>query len=240
MTFNKVYPSSAAALEGLLHNDMTIMSGGFGICGIPENLIRVILESGVHNLTIISNTCGVEDFGLGLLLRSGQIKKVVASYVGDNKVFERLLLENKILLELSPQGTLSERIRAGGAGIPAFYTKTGVGTIVEEGKEVREFDGIKYLMEKCLKADLSIIKGYKADTSGNIIYRKTARNFNPMMAAAGKVTVCEVEHVTPIGELDPDCIHTPSIYVDRIVLGEKYERRIEKLATIPHNTQQTK
>jgi 3-oxoacid CoA-transferase subunit A len=216
----KVQPDARTALEGLLFDGMTIMSGGFGLCGIPENLIAAIRETGVKNLTVISNNCGVDDFGLGILLAGGQIKKMVSSYVGENKLFEKLYLSG-------------ERIRAGGAGIPAFYTKTGYGTLVAEGKETREFNGEHYVMETGLVADLSIVKAWKADTEGNLVYRKTARNFNPMMAAAGKATVVEVEELVQPGELDPDNIHTPGIYVDRLIKGAKFEKRIERETTRP-------
>ena len=209
------------------------MAGGFGLCGIPENIIAAIRETGVKNLTVISNNCGIDGFGLGLLLESGQIRKMVSSYVGENKLFEQLYLSGALELEFNPQGTLAERIRAGGAGIPAFFTKTGVGTLVAEGKEVREFDGEMYVMERGLVADLAIVKAWKGDAEGNLIYRKTARNFNPMMATAGKATVAEVEHLVPIGELHPDQVHTPGIYVDRILKGAVYERRIERVTTRP-------
>jgi 3-oxoacid CoA-transferase subunit A len=225
---NKVYRNANKALEGLFWNGMTIMAGGFGLCGIPENLINEIHASGVKDLTIISNNCGIDDFGLGILLKSGQIKKMISSYVGENKTFEKMLLEGSLELELVPQGTLAERIRAGGAGIPAFYTKTGVGTIVAENKETKKFDGAVYLMERALKADLAIIKGYKADLFGNVIYRKTARNFNQVMATAAKATVCEVEQLIENGALDPDNIHTPGIFIQRIVRGAIYEKHIEK------------
>ncbi|MDX1923959.1 MAG: CoA transferase subunit A [Rickettsiaceae bacterium] len=208
---------------------MVIMSGGFGLCGIPEKLIEAILESKAKNLTFISNNCGIDDFGLGKLLQTKQIKKMISSYVGENKTFEKQYLDKELELELTPQGSLAERIRAGGAGIPAFYTKTGVGTIVAEGKEIREFDGQKYIMEKALHADLAIIKGYKADKAGNTIYRKTARNFNSIMATAAAVTICEVEEVLELGELEPDAIHTPGIYIDRIIHGTNYVKPIEKL-----------
>lgn len=224
-----IYPSAVCALTDLLHDDMTIMAGGFGLCGIPENLIHAMLESQVKGLTIISNNCGVDDFGLGLLLQTRQIKKMISSYVGENKTFEKQFLDGDLELELNPQGTLAERIRAGGAGIPAFYTKTGVGTVVAEGKEAREFNGELYIMEQALHADLAIIKGYKADKAGNVIYRKTARNFNPMMATAAKVTVCEVEEIVEIGSIDPDNIHTPGIFIHRLIQGEAYEKRIERL-----------
>jgi 3-oxoacid CoA-transferase subunit A len=229
----KVQPDARTALEGLLFDGMTIMSGGFGLCGIPENLIAAIRETGVKNLTVISNNCGVDDFGLGILLAGGQIKKMVSSYVGENKLFEKLYLSGELELEFNPQGTLAERIRAGGAGIPAFYTKTGYGTLVAEGKETREFNGEHYVMETGLVADLSIVKAWKADTEGNLVYRKTARNFNPMMAAAGKATVVEVEELVQPGELDPDNIHTPGIYVDRLIKGAKFEKRIERETTRP-------
>jgi 3-oxoacid CoA-transferase subunit A len=229
----KVQPDARTALEGLLFDGMTIMSGGFGLCGIPENLIAAIRETGVKNLTVISNNCGVDDFGLGILLAGGQIKKMVSSYVGENKLFEQLYLSGELELEFNPQGTLAERIRAGGAGIPAFYTKTGYGTLVAEGKETREFNGEHYVMETGLVADLSIVKAWKADTEGNLVYRKTARNFNPMMAAAGKATVVEVEQLVEPGELDPDNIHTPGIYVDRLIKGAKFEKRIERETTRP-------
>src|SRR6516225_4866226 len=206
---------------------MTIMSGGFGVCGIPENLIAAIRESGVKELTVVSNNCGIDDFGLGILLAGGQIKKMISSYVGENKLFEQLYLSGQLELEFNPQGTLAERIRAGGAGIPAFFTKTGVGTLVAEGKEVREFDGELYVMERGLTADLSIVKAWKGDKEGNLVYRETARNFNPMMATAGRKCVAEVEILVETGELDPDAIHTPGIFVDRIVKGN-FEKRIEQ------------
>jgi 3-oxoacid CoA-transferase subunit A len=230
---DKVRKDAVAALEGVLFDGMTIMSGGFGICGIPETLIAAIRDAGTRTLTVISNNCGIDDFGLGLLLAAGQIKKMVSSYVGENKLFEKLYLSGELELEFNPQGTLAERIRAGGAGIPAFFTKTGVGTPVAEGKEVREFDGALYVMERGLTADLSIVKAWKGDTEGNLVYRKTSRNFNPMMATAGKVTIAEVEHLVPVGEIDPDQIHTPGIFVDRIVEGAHYEKRIERLTTRP-------
>ncbi|MBL3284599.1 CoA transferase subunit A [Rickettsiales endosymbiont of Paramecium tredecaurelia] len=224
---NKIYSSSSEALEGLLKDGMTIMSGGFGVCGIAENLIRVILKSGVKDLTIISNNCGADSLGLGLLLEANQIKKMISSYVGGNELFEQKYLDGTLELELNPQGTLAERIRAAGAGVAAFYTKTGVGTLVEEGKETKMFDGQKYLMETALYADLAIVKGYQADRYGNVVYRKTARNFNPVMATAAKVTVCEVEEI--VDRLDPDYIHTPGIYIHRLVKGELYEKPIEHL-----------
>ena len=231
MATSKVFKDAKSALEGLLSDGMTIMSGGFGLCGIPEHSIAALRDSNIKNLTFISNNCGVDDFGLGLLLKNGQIKKMVSSYVGENKTFEHLYLSGQLELEFNPQGTLAERIRAGGAGIPAFFTKTGVGTIVAEGKETREFDGATYVMEKALKADLSIVKAWKGDTEGNLVYRKTARNFNPMMAMAGKVTVAEVEELVEPGQLDANDIHTPGIFVQRIFKGGKYEKRIEFATT---------
>ena len=230
---SKVQKDAAEALDGLLFDGMTIMSGGFGVCGIPEHLIAAIRAHGVKNLTVISNNCGIDGFGLGLLLEAGQIKKMISSYVGENKLFEQLYLSGELELEFNPQGTLAERIRAGGAGIPAFFTRTGVGTLVAEGKEVREFDGERYVMERGLVADLSIVKAWKGDAEGNLVYRKTARNFNPMMATAGKVTVAEVEHLVPIGDLDKDNIHTPGIFVDHILQGAVYEKRIERETTRP-------
>jgi 3-oxoacid CoA-transferase subunit A len=224
----KVYKSAAAALEGVLFDGMTIMSGGFGLCGIPENLILTLRESGVKNLTVISNNAGVDDFGLGLLLQTRQIKKMISSYVGENETFEKQYLSGELELEFNPQGTLAERIRAGGAGIPGFYTKTGVGTLIAQGKEQKVFDGETYILETGLNADLSIVKAWKGDAEGNLVYRMTARNFNPMMATAGKVTVAEVEEIVPVGALDPDCIHTPGIFVQRLVQGAHYEKRIEK------------
>jgi len=224
----KVYSAAAAALDGLLFDGMTVMSGGFGLCGIPENLILALRDSGVKNLTVISNNAGVDDFGLGLLLQTRQIKKMVSSYVGENDTFEKQYLSGELELEFNPQGTLAERIRAGGAGIPGFYTKTGVGTLIAEGKEHKEFDGEMYILERGLVADLSIVKAWKGDSEGNLVYRRTARNFNPMMATAGKVTVAEVEDIVPVGALDPDSIHTPGIFVQRIIQGKNYEKRIEK------------
>ncbi len=223
----KRYPSARAALEGLVFDGMTVMAGGFGLCGIPENLILALRDSGVKDLTVISNNCGVDDFGLGLLLKTRQIRKMVSSYVGENKEFERQFLAKELELEFNPQGTLAERIRAGGAGIPAFYTKTGVGTLVAEGKEHKAFDGETYIMETALKADLSIVKAWKADGEGNLVFRKTARNFNPMMATAGTVTVAEVEEIVPTGKLDPEGITTPGVFVQRIVQG-RFEKRIEQ------------
>lgn len=230
---NKVYPDAEAALQGLLFDGMTIMSGGFGLCGIPEHLILALRDSGVKDITVISNNCGVDDFGLGLLLQTKQIKKMVSSYVGENAEFERQFLSGELELEFNPQGTLAERIRAGGAGIPAFFTKTGYGTLVAEGKETRDFGGEMYVMETALHADLSIVKAWKGDKSGNLVFRKTARNFNPMMAAAGKFCVAEVEELVEVGQLDPDDVHTPAIYVNRIIQGTAYEKRIERLTTRP-------
>jgi 3-oxoacid CoA-transferase subunit A len=224
----KVYADAKAALSGLLKDGMVIMAGGFGLCGIPENLIAALRDSGVKGLTVISNNAGVDGFGLGVLLNTRQIKKMISSYVGENKEFERQYLSGELELEFNPQGTLAERIRAGGAGIPAFYTKTGVGTLVAEGKELKEFNGETYVMETGLTADLAIVKAWKGDTEGNLIYRKTARNFNPMMATAGRVTVAEVEELVEVGELDPDHIHTPGIFVDRIIKGANYDKRIEQ------------
>jgi 3-oxoacid CoA-transferase subunit A len=224
---NKVYPNAKAALEGLTFDGMTVMSGGFGLCGIPENLIIALRDTGVRDITVISNNAGVDGWGLGLLLETKQIRKMVSSYVGENKEFARQYLSGELELEFNPQGTLAERCRAGGAGIAGFYTKTGVGTLVAEGKETKVFNGETYVLETGLIADLSIVKAWKGDHEGNLIFRKTARNFNPMMATAGKRCVAEVEILVPTGELDPDCIHTPGIYVDRIVKGN-FEKRIEQ------------
>ena len=228
---NKVYADAGAALAGVLFDGMTVMSGGFGLCGIPENLILALRDSAVQGITVISNNCGIDDFGLGILLQSRQIRKMVSSYVGENAEFERQFLCGELELEFNPQGTLAERIRAGGSGIPAFYTKTGYGTLVAECKETREFGGEMYVMEEALHADLAIVKAWKGDRSGNLIYRETARNFNPMMATAGKVCVAEVEELVEVGELEPNQIHTPSIYVDRILQGSNYEKRIERRTT---------
>ena len=227
----KVYTDARAALEGLVFDGMTIMSGGFGLCGIPENLIDALRDTGVKNVTIISNNCGVDGWALGKLLETRQIKKMISSYVGENKLFAQQFLSGELELEFNPQGTLAERIRAGGAGIPAFFTKTGVGTIVADGKELREFNGSTYVMETALHADLSIVKAWKGDTEGNLVYRKTARNFNPMMATAGKVTIAEVEELVEPGQLDPDNIHTPGIYVKRIIKSVNFEKRIEQRTT---------
>ena len=223
----KVYSSAKEALEGLTFDGMTVMAGGFGLCGIPENLIIALRDSGVKDITAISNNAGVDDFGLGLLLQTRQIKKMISSYVGENKEFERQYLSGELELEFNPQGTLAERCRAGGAGIPGFYTKTGVGTIIAEGKEHRDFNGETYILETGLVSDLSIVKAEKADTQGNLVFNKTARNFNPPMAMAGKVTVAEVEEIVPTGDLDPDEIHLPGIFVQRIVKGT-FEKRIEQ------------
>ena len=225
---DKVRKDAVEALAGVLFDGMTIMAGGFGLCGIPENLIAAIRAAGVKDLTVISNNCGVDDFGLGVLLAGGQIRKMISSYVGENKLFAELYLSGKLELEFNPQGTLAERIRAGGAGIPAFFTRTGVGTLVAEGKEVREFDGELYVMERGLTADLSIVKAWKGDHEGNLVYRKTARNFNPMMATAGKVTAVEVEQLVDVGASDPDPIPSPGIYVDSIFAGTTFEKRIEQ------------
>lgn len=226
----KVYADAVEALAGILRDDMTIMAGGFGLCGIPENLIAAVKLSGVKGLTVISNNAGVDGFGLGQLLETRQISRMVSSYVGENKLFAQQYLSGELELEFNPQGTLAERIRAGGAGIPAFFTRTGVGTLVAEGKELREFDGETYVMERSLRADLAIVKAWKGDTEGNLIYRKTARNFNPMMAMAGAVTVAEVEQLVQPGQIDPDHVHTPGIFVQRIIQGE-HEKRIEQRTT---------
>ena len=225
---NKLYPDAKTALQDIVADGQTIAVGGFGLCGIPEALIAALRDSGVQNLTAISNNAGVDGFGLGQLLTTRQIKKMISSYVGENKEFERQYLAGELALEFTPQGTLAEKLRAGGAGIPAFFTNTGVGTIVAEGKEIREFDGHKYVMERSLVADVSLVKALKADKAGNLVYNKTARNFNPNVAMAGKITVVEVEQIVEIGELDPDEIHTPGIYVHRIVLNTAPEKRIEQ------------
>ena len=224
----KLYPDAASALSGVVKNGQTIAVGGFGLCGIPEALIAALRDSGVQGLTAISNNAGVDGFGLGQLLNTRQIKKMIASYVGENKEFERQYLAGELELEFTPQGTLAEKLRAGGAGIPAFFTRTGVGTLVAEGKEVREFDGEMYVMEKSLIADVALVKAWKADPVGNLIYRKTARNFNPNVAMAGKTTIVEVEELVGIGDLDPDAIHTPGIFVHRIVVNANPEKRIEQ------------
>ena len=227
MSMNKVVANAEAALEGI-RDDMTLMVGGFGLCGIPENCIAALVRSGVNGLTCISNNAGVDDFGLGLLLRTKQIRKMISSYVGENDEFERQMLSGELEVELIPQGTLAERCRAGGAGIPAFFTPAGYGTEVAEGKETRDFDGRMYVMERWLRADFALVKAWKGDRLGNLVYRHTARNFNPMMAMAGTITVAEVEELVEPGELDPDHVHTPGIFVHRIFQGERYEKRIEQ------------
>jgi 3-oxoacid CoA-transferase subunit A len=228
---NKVYPDARAALAGLLKDGMMVMAGGFGLCGIPDTLIQAIRDSGVRNLTVISNNAGIDGVGLGLLLDTKQIKKMISSYVGENKTFAQQYLAGELEIEFNPQGTLAERIRAGGAGIPAFYTKTGAGTVIAEGKEEREFDGERYVMERALVADLSIVHAFMGDTEGNLVYRKTARNFNPVMATAGKVTVAEVEHLVEPGKIEPDRIITPGIFVQRIVHVPDAPKRIEQRTT---------
>lgn len=226
---NKLYSNATLALQDVVQNGQTIAVGGFGLCGIPEALIEALKQTGVNDLTCISNNAGVDDFGLGKLLQTKQIKKMISSYVGENKEFERQYLNGELEVELTPQGTLAEKLRAGGAGIPAFFTQTGVGTLIAEGKEQRDFDGKPYILENSLTADVALVKAYKADKAGNLIFRKTARNFNPECAMAGKFTVVEVEHVVEIGELDPDDIHLPGIYVNRIILNATPEKRIEQL-----------
>ena len=228
---NKLYPSAAAALDGVLFDGMMICAGGFGLCGIPERLIDAIRDAGTKDLTIASNNAGIDGEGLGKLLRTRQVKKMISSYVGENKEFERQYLSGELEVEFSPQGTLAERCRAGGAGIPGFYTKTGVGTLVAEGKPVMEFDGEEYILERGIRADLSIIKGWKADEAGNLIFRKTARNFNQPMATAGKVCVAEVEEIVPVGSFDPDQVHLPGIYINRLILGAPYDKKIEFVTT---------
>ena len=226
---NKVYDSAQAALNGVVQDGHTLAVGGFGLCGIPEALIAALKETGAKNLTCISNNAGVDGFGLGVLLETKQIQKMISSYVGENKEFERQYLSGELEVELTPQGTLAEKLRAGGAGIPAFYTATGVGTVIAEGKDEREFNGKSYILEESLTADVALVKAYKADKAGNLIFRKTAQNFNPVCAMAGKVTVAEVEEIVEIGELDPDEIHLPGIYVNRIVLNTQPEKRIEQM-----------
>ncbi len=228
---HKVYKDAPSALNGLLFDGMTIMSGGFGLCGIPEHSIKAIRDAGTTGITWIANNCGVDDFGSGILLHTRQIKKMVSSYVGENKTFEKQFLSGELEVEFNPQGTLAERIRAGGAGIPAFYTKTGVGTVIADGKETKEFGGELYVMETGLKADVAIVKAWKGDTEGNLVYRKTARNFNPVMATAGKITVAEVEELVEPGQLDIESIHTPGIFVQRIFRGTNFEKRIEFATT---------
>lgn len=224
---NKIVKDAKEAIKDI-RDGSSLMVGGFGLCGIPENLIEALRESGVKNLTVISNNAGVDDYGLGLLLQTKQIKKMISTYVGENETFERQFLNGELEVELVPQGTFAERMRAGGAGIPAFFTPTGVGTLVEQGKEKRTFDGREYIMERALTADFALVKAWKADAMGNLVYRKTTRNFNPVMATAGRITIAEVEQIVPVGSLDPDSIHTPGIFVQRILQGAKYEKRIEK------------
>ena len=227
----KIYPDAAAALDGLLFDGMTIAAGGFGLCGIPERLIDAIVASGVRDLTIASNNAGIDGEGLGKLLRTRQVRKMISSYVGENKEFERQYLAGELEVEFSPQGTLAERMRAGGAGIPGFYTRTGVGTLVAEGKEVKEFDGEEYILERGIRADLAIIKGWKADEVGNLTFRKTARNFNAPAATCGKICVAEVEEIVPVGKMVPNCVHLPSIYVKRMINGSPYDKKIEFVTT---------
>lgn len=225
---NKIYPSAAAALDGVVTDGQLIAVGGFGLCGIPEALIDALQASGVRDLTVISNNAGVDGFGLGKLLTTRQIRKMISSYVGENKAFERQYLSGELLLEFTPQGTLAEKLRAGGAGIPAFFTRTGVGTLVAEGKEVCEFDGVPHVMERALKPELALVKAHMADKAGNLVFRKTARNFNPNVAMAGQLTIAEVEHIVEVGQLDPDQIHLPGIFVHRVVLNASPEKRIEQ------------
>lgn len=225
---NKIFPSAAVALQGIVHDGQLLAVGGFGLCGIPEALIEALRDSGARDLTVISNNAGVDGFGLGKLLETRQISKMISSYVGENKEFERQYLAGELQLEFTPQGTLAEKLRAGGAGIPAFYTRTGVGTQVAEGKETREFDGHVYVMERALVPEVSLVKAWKADKSGNLVFRRTARNFNPAVAMAGKITVVEVEEIVDTGSFDPDAVHLPGIYVHRIVLNDHPEKRIEK------------
>jgi 3-oxoacid CoA-transferase subunit A len=223
----KLYPDAASALDGLLKNDILIASGGFGLCGLPERLLDAVRDSNVTGLTFVSNNAGIDNEGIGKLLRTKQVKKMISSYVGENKEFERQYLAGELEVEFCPQGTLAERMRAGGAGIPGFYTKTGVGTLVAEGKEVKEFDGEEYILERGIFADLSLVKAWKADESGNVIFRKTARNFNQPAATCGKICVVEVEEVVPVGSLDPDSIHLPGVYVQRMIIGAPYDKKIE-------------
>jgi 3-oxoacid CoA-transferase subunit A len=225
----KLFPDAKSALDGLLKNDMLIASGGFGLCGLPERLLDAVRDSGVTGLTFVSNNAGIDNEGIGKLLRTKQVKKMISSYVGENKEFERQYLAGELEVEFCPQGTLAERMRAGGAGIPGFYTKTGVGTLVAEGKEVKEFGGEEYMLERGIFADLAIIKAWKADESGNLVFRKTARNFNLPAATCGKVCVVEVEEIVPVGSLDPDCIHLPGVYVQRMIVGAPYDKKIEFL-----------
>ncbi|WP_019831806.1 CoA transferase subunit A [Sphingomonas sp. PR090111-T3T-6A] len=230
---SKIYADAASALEGLLFDGMTIASGGFGLCGLPERLLDAIRDAGTRNLTFVSNNAGIDGQGIGKLLRTKQVRKMISSYVGENKEFERQFLAGELEVEFTPQGTLAERLRAGGAGIPGFYTKTGVGTLVAEGKEVKQFDGEDYILERGIRADLSIIKGWKADEAGNLIFRKTARNFNAPAATSGRICVAEVEEIVPVGTFDPDAIHLPGIYVKRLILGAPYEKMIEFRTTRP-------
>lgn len=223
----KLFPDAASALDGLLKNDMLIASGGFGLCGLPERLLDAVRDSGVTGLTFVSNNAGIDNEGIGKLLRTKQVKKMISSYVGENKEFERQYLAGELEVEFCPQGTLAERMRAGGAGIPGFYTKTGVGTLVAEGKEVKDFDGEEYILERGIFADLALVKAWKADESGNLVFRKTARNFNLPAATCGKICVVEVEEVVPVGSLDPDCIHLPGVYVQRMIIGAPYDKKIE-------------
>lgn len=232
---SKLFPDAASALAGITFDGMSVMSGGFGLCGIPENLITALRDSGAKNLTVIGNNVGCDEHGMWLVLANNQIKKVLASYVGENKILESRYMNGEIEIEFNPQGTLAERIRAGGAGIPAFYTRTGYGTKVAEGKETRQFNGEWYVMETGLTADIALVKAWKADTAGNLVYRKTARNFNPMMATAGKITIAEVEHLVQPGELEADQIHTPGIFVQRLVVGKHYVKHIERLTTRPRD-----
>jgi 3-oxoacid CoA-transferase subunit A len=234
---NKIFPSAAAALAGVAQDGQLLAVGGFGLCGIPEALIDALRDSGAKDLTVISNNAGVDGFGLGKLLETRQIKKMISSYVGENKEFERQYLAGELELEFTPQGTLAEKLRAGGAGIPAFFTRTGVGTIVADGKELREFDGHTYVMERALVPDISLVKAWKADTSGNLVFRLTARNFNPAVAMAGKLTIVEVEEIVPLGALAPDAVHLPGIYIDRIVLNATPEKRIEKRTITERTTE---
>ncbi len=233
---SKVYPDAAAALDGILRNDILIASGGFGLCGIPERLLDAIRDSGVTGLTFASNNAGIDNEGIGKLLRTRQVKKMISSYVGENKEFERQFLSGELEVEFCPQGTLAERMRAGGAGIPGFYTKTGVGTLVAEGKEVKNFDGEDYILERGIIADLAIVKAWKADTTGNVVFRKTARNFNVPAATCGRVCVVEVEEIVEPGTFDPDAIHLPGVYVQRIVLGAPYDKKIEFRTVTPRET----
>lgn len=226
---NKVYESAQAALQDIVKDGQTLAVGGFGLCGIPEALIAALKDTGAKQLTCISNNAGVDGFGLGLLLETKQIKKMISSYVGENKEFERQYLNGELEVELTPQGTLAEKLRAGGAGIPAFFTQTGVGTLIAEGKEVREFEGKEYILENSLTADIALVKAYKADKAGNLIFRKTAQNFNPVCAMAGKISIAEVEEIVEIGDLDPDEIHLPGIYINRIILNRNPEKRIEQM-----------